>query len=59
MTKKQIETLNKAEIAQVHGGAGELSSRYLSLKAESTKTGDGEIGAAYLSLASESTKNAG
>jgi len=57
MSKKEIEILNNAEISQVHGGAGELSARYLALKAEDTKTG-GEIAAAYLSLTSEGTKNA-
>lgn len=53
---KKIETLNKEEIAQIHGGAGELSARYLKLAAESTKNQSGEIGAKYLALVSESTK---
>jgi|GEM_PF-6451773 len=36
--KKELKTLNAAEVALVHGGAGEINGKYLTLRSENTKS---------------------
>ncbi|MBW7565231.1 hypothetical protein KIF53_01145 [Chromobacterium subtsugae] len=54
MNQQDLKTLDATEISEVSGGAGEISAKYLKLRAENTKSG--EIQAQYLKLVSESTK---